>query len=118
MRHILHPSRRVASLLVLGMGLYLLTLAADAVTFIQPAPRTAMTWEAPKEVDKPRARLDVNVFGHDWKDAATHLELQYRIPFRAWGTEKSVQFGIAADTTITDFSDWPRQYGIRLVFGV
>lgn len=83
-----------------------------------PKPRMVMTWVPPYGVDKSRARLEADTDGVGPKDAVTDLALQFWIPTRTGGVEKTPRYGVVSDTVITGFRDWAHQHGIRVLLCV
>src|SRR3954470_17523884 len=83
-----------------------------------PRPRMVMTWVPPYAIDKCRARLHEDIGGLGPKDALTHLALQFWIPTRAGGIEKTPRYGAISDATIVEFRDWAHQHGIRAMLCV
>jgi hypothetical protein len=122
MNQILHPrlSRRVTSIFAAGLWwcASLFTAAAQADPPAPAASRTIMTWVPPYSIDKCRARLKTDIDGFGPKDALTHLALQFWIPTREGGVEKTSQYGAISDATIVEFRDWARRHGIRTLLCV
>lgn len=83
-----------------------------------PAPRVVMTWVPPYAIDKCRERLHEDIEGLGPKDALSHLALQFWIPTRAGGIEKTPRYGAISDATIIEFRDWAHQHGIRAMLCV
>ena len=83
-----------------------------------PPPRMVMTWVPPYAIDKCRARLHEDVEGLGPKDALTHLALQFWIPTREGGVEKTPRYGAINDSTIIEFRDWAHQHGIHAMLCV
>ena len=88
----------------------LMTYGANAAT---PSSRLVMTWVPPYAIDKCRMRLDENTGGLGPKDGLTHLALQFWLPTRAGGVEKTTQYGAISDATVIGFRDWAHAHGIR-----
>lgn len=83
-----------------------------------PAPRMVMTWIPPYGIDKCRDRLHQDVDGVGPKDAFTHLALQFWLPTRDGGVEKTTRYGDISDATVIEFRDWAHQHGIRAMLCV
>ena len=97
----------------------LASLLMISTTEAEPASaRLAMTWVPPYAIDKCRSRLDENVDGLGPKDGLTHLALQFWLPTRAGGLEKTSQYGAISDTTVIGFRDWAHGHGIRAMLCV
>lgn len=97
----------------------LLTALLCGMTLAEsPTPRIVMTWVPPYAIDKCRTRLHEDIEGLGPKDALTHLALQFWIPTRAGGIEKTPRYGAITDATIIEFRDWAHQHGIRAMLCV
>lgn len=83
-----------------------------------PSPRMVMTWVPPYAIDKCRARLNEDVSGVGPKDVLTHLALQFWIPTRTGGLEKTPRYGAISDATIIEFRDWAHHHGIHTMLCV
>ncbi|MEI9894603.1 MAG: glycosyl hydrolase family 18 protein [Chthoniobacter sp.] len=83
-----------------------------------PSARMVMTWVPPYGIDQCRARLREDIEGLGPKDALTHLALQFWIPTRAGGVEKTPKYGGIRDATIIEFRDWAHRHGIRALLCV
>jgi hypothetical protein len=77
-----------------------------------------MTWVPPYAIDKCRARLHEDSAGLGPKDALTHLALQFWIPTREGGLEKTPKYGAIPDATVMELRDWAHQHGIRALLCV
>jgi hypothetical protein len=77
-----------------------------------------MTWVPPYSIDKCRTRLHQDIAGLGPKDALTHLALQFWIPTREGGVEKTPKYGAISDATVIEFRDWAHQHGIRAMLCV
>ena len=77
-----------------------------------------MTWVPPYAIDKCRARLNADIDGLGPKDALTHLALQFWLPTREGGVEKTPKYGAISDATVIEFRDWAHQHGIRAMLCV
>jgi hypothetical protein len=83
-----------------------------------PLPRMVMTWVPPYAIDKCRTRLDEPADGPGPKDGLTHLALQFWLPTRDGGVEKTPKYGAISDATIIGFRDWAHAHGIRVLLCV
>jgi len=83
-----------------------------------PPPRRIITWVPSYGIDKCRTRLHEDIEGLGPKDALTDLALQFWIPTRAGGIEKTPKYGAIPDATIIEFRDWAHQHGIRALLCV
>ena len=77
-----------------------------------------MTWVPPYAVEKSRARLDEDFGGIGIKDTLTHLALQFWVPTKAGGVERTPKYGKLTDQAIAGFRTWTRSHGIRLMLCV
>src|SRR5690242_14764817 len=105
MKEALSPRACAIGCWVLGVGCWMLFLLSPAKSE-PPIPRMVMTWVPPYGIDKCRTRLNQDVDGLGPKDALTHLALQFWIPTREGGVEKTPRYGAISDATITEFRDW------------
>jgi hypothetical protein len=83
-----------------------------------PLPRIVMTWVPPYAIEKSRARLEENVDGLGAKDALTHLALQFWLPTREGGVEKTPKYATISDAIVIRFRDWAHAHGIRVLLCV
>jgi len=77
-----------------------------------------MTWVPPYAIEKCRARLEENFDNVGPKDGLTHLALQFWVPTRSGGVEKTPKFGEISDATILHFRDWAHAHRIRVMLCV
>ena len=99
-------------------GLLAGLLGAGAACGESPAGRMVMTWVPPYAIDQCRARLDQDVGGNGPKNALTHLALQFWLPTREGGVEKTPQYGAISDATIIGLRDWAHRHGLRVLLCV
>jgi hypothetical protein len=97
---------------------FLLLASLFAVNTALSEQRIVMTWVPPYSIDKCRSRLHEDVDGVGPKDALTHLALQFWLPTREGGVEKTPKYGAISDASIIEFRDWAHQHGIRLMLCV
>src|SRR5277367_961306 len=102
---------------MLGVGCWMFCLLSVALPD-PPSSRIVMTWVPPYSIDKCRARLHQEIEGLGPKDALTHLALQFWLPTREGGVEKTPKYGAISDATIIEFRDWAHQHGIRAMLCV
>jgi hypothetical protein len=96
-----------------------LLLTSTGMTQSETAsPRMVMTWVPPYAIEKCRARLNEDVGGLGPKNVLTHLALQFWLPTRSGGVEKTAKYGAITDATILEFRDWAHLHGIRAMLCV
>lgn len=102
--------------------LFLCGFIAPAETAEVSKPReyrhVVMTWVPPYATEKSRARLNEDFGGIGMKDTLTHLALQFWVPTKAGGIERTSKYGKLTDETIAGFRTWTRSHGIRLMLCV
>lgn len=104
--------------LPIASSVFAALLIASGAHAETPSARFIMTWVPPYAIEKCRARLDENVDGLGPKDGLTHLALQFWLPTRAGGLEKTTQYGAINDATVIGFRDWAHAHGIRAMLCV
>jgi hypothetical protein len=82
--------------------------AADA-----PTERLVMTWVPPYAVEKCRSCLNQTFNDAGPRSVLTHIALQFWLPTREGGVEKTTQYGTITDACIIHFHSWAKAHGIR-----
>jgi len=97
----------------------LVAIFTSAAAQADPPPtRIVMTWVPPYAVDQCRARLDEDAGGLGPRHVLTHLTLQFWLPTRDGGVEKTQRYGEISDGKIIAFRDWAHAHGIRVLLCV
>jgi hypothetical protein len=97
-----------------GIALFIgKTSAAEA-----PAPRFVMTWVPPYAIEKCRTNLNETFNEAGPRSALTHVALQFWIPTKSGGLEKTRQCGEITDDVIVRLHSWAKRRGIRTMLCV
>jgi hypothetical protein len=99
-----------ACALALTMGK---TYAAEATT-----SRFVMTWVPPYAIEKCRTSLNETFNDAGPRSALTHVALQFWIPTKTGGLEKTTQYGEITDDIIVRLRSWAKARGIRTMLCV
>jgi hypothetical protein len=96
----------------------MVAIVTQATAAEPPAPRFVMTWVPPYAIEKCRALLNDTYGGFGPRDALTHVALQFWLPTKTGGIEKTDKYGIITDATVMRIHSWARIRGIRTMLCV